>query len=51
VLVHLGTGPLKTTPFKKLPHNSHKSLVVALVTANFETFVISNIITHEVLAR
>ena len=48
VLIHLGTGPFKTTSFKKLPHNSHKSLVVSLVTANLETFVVTNVVTQRV---
>jgi hypothetical protein len=48
VLTHLGTSPFKPALLEELPHHSHESLVVALVAADFETFVVPNVVTQRV---
>ena len=48
VLAHLGASPFETTPLQEFPNKSHESLVVALVTANFETLIVTNVITLRV---
>ena len=41
---HLGAGPSESTFFKDFSNKSHEGLVIALVAANFEALVISNVV-------